>query len=55
MEAISPATFTTFYLLQMEAAIKGMGIERFTLILQMLTSRIEIKLAGKWGTGGQNW
>lgn len=39
----------TFYLVQKKVLVKGMGIKRFTLILQRLTSRIENKTDRKMG------
>lgn len=41
------ATSTAFYLLQKKVLVKGMGVKRFTLILQRLTSRIENKTGRK--------
>lgn len=47
--ATMEAALTTFYLLQKKVLVKGMGIKRFTLILQRLTSRIENKTGRKMG------
>lgn len=47
--ATMEAALTTFYLLQKKVLVKGMGIKRFTLILQRLTSTIENKTGRKMG------